>query len=810
MTTNELYDIPNAAPDADGVIELPLIPASNIVVYPDTVRPMTIATNHAEAALEMALAAGMTAALFTLNDPIKPLANGNLPAIGTEVAVRSLPALDGMDSVLLQGRRRIQFVELTQTDPYYICRARILDIATAVTPPLQASMRAAVTLFRRVISLNPEIPAEMLAYARETDAPGTLADLIASTLTLQTDERLMVLEAIDPVERLRVITQLLGKELTLLEIEDEIETQVQAEMRRDQRESFLREQLRVIRSELGEGDVFQQEINDLREQVGTADLPPEVAARAQKEISRLAMMPPMAPEIGLIHTYIEWLASVPWAKTSTDNLDIAHAQRVLDEDHYGLPRVKDRILEHIAVRKLAADHMQTPILCFLGPPGTGKTSLGKSIARALGREFVRVSLGGVRDEAEIRGHRRTYVGAMPGRIIQTMRRAGTVNPVLMLDEIDKLGMDFRGDPAAALLEVLDPEQNSGFFDHYLDLPYDLSQVLFITTANDLYPLPPALEDRLEVIELPGYIEEDKLAIARNFLIPKQLTSHGLTDSGVKFENTALQTIIREYTYEAGVRSLNRRVAEVLRKVARQSAEGKRYPRRIRPNMLDKMLGPPDYTALRANDEDQVGTVTGLAWTSSGGDVMTIEVSLLPGKGSLTLTGQLGDVMQESAQAALGYMRGIADDLDVSHDDFDNYDLHIHLPEGAVPKDGPSAGVTLAVAIISAFTERAVRSDYAMTGEITLHGKVLPVGGIREKLMAARRARVFNVVLPELNRRDLSELPKYALRDMNLTFVSHASQLIDLVLHDPPPEGRARDAKNEHNEGDDDEGEDMDD
>ena len=810
MTTNELYDIPNALPNADGIIELPLIPATSVVVYPDTVRPMTITTNHAEAAIEMAQVSGLTAALFTISDPLTPLVNGNLPSIGTEVAIRALPALDGMASVLLQGRRRIEFIELTQTDPYYICRARILDVALAVTPQIQASMRAAVTLFRRIISLNPEIPAEMLTYARETDAPGTLADLIASTLTLQTDERMMVLEAIDPAERLRVIMQMLGKELTLLEIEDEIEAQVQQEMQRDQRESFLREQLRVIQSELGEADVFQQEVNELREQVENAHLPPEVAARAQKEISRLAMMPPMAPEIGLIHTYIEWLVSVPWINASTDNLDIAHAQRVLDEDHHGLPRVKDRILEYIAVRKLAAEQMQTPILCFLGPPGTGKTSLGKSIARALGREFVRVSLGGVRDEAEIRGHRRTYVGAMPGRIIQTMRRAGTVNPVLMLDEIDKLGMDFRGDPAAALLEVLDPEQNSDFFDHYLDMPYDLSQVLFITTANDLYPLPPALEDRLEVIEFPGYIEEDKLAIANNFLIPKQLTAHGLTDAGVKFEKAALQTMIREYTYEAGVRSLNRRVAEVLRKIARQSAEGKRHPKRIKPDMLDTMLGPPDHTTLRANNEDQIGTVTGLAWTSSGGDIMTIEVSLLPGKGGLTLTGQLGDVMQESAQAALSYMRGIADDLDVPHDDFDNYDLHIHLPEGAIPKDGPSAGVTLAVAIISAFTERHIRSDYAMTGEITLHGKVLPVGGIREKLMAARRARIFNIILPELNRRDLSEVPKHALRDMNLTFVSHASELIDVVLHDPPAEGRARDANNRDNEDDDNEGEDIDD
>ncbi|MEL6268294.1 MAG: endopeptidase La [Chloroflexota bacterium] len=802
--TSELYEIPGAVPDENGIIEIALIPVTTLVVYPDTVRPMNIATHDAEAAIEIALAGGLTAGLFAIDDPIRPLANGNMPTIGTEVAVRPLPALDGIESVLVQGRRRIEFIELTQTAPYYICRARVIDESYEHTPQVEASMRAAVTLFRRVITLSQETPAEMLTYARETKASGTLADLIASTLTLTLEERVQVLRTVDPVERLRLITQLLGKEITLLELEEEIEYQVQQEMEREQRELYLREQMRVIQSELGETDIFQQEINELRDRVIEADLPPEVYGRAMKEISRLAMMPPMAPEIGLIHSYIDWIVSLPWRQASEDNLDIANAQQVLDEDHYGLARVKDRVLEHIAVRKLAAEKMQTPILCFLGPPGTGKTSLGKSIARALGREFVRVSLGGVRDEAEIRGHRRTYIGAMPGRIIQTMKRAGTVNPVLMLDEIDKLGMDFHGDPAAALLEVLDPEQNSDFQDHYMDMPYDLSQVLFITTANDLYPLPPALEDRLEIIEFPGYIEEDKLAIAQNYLIPKQLESHGLDDSGVKFESGTLQTLVREYTYEAGVRSLNRRIAEVMRKIARQSAEGKKYPKRVRATMLDEMIGPPDYTLLRANDEDQVGVVTGMAWTSGGGDVMTIEVSLLPGKGSLTLTGQLGDVMQESAQAALSFMRRHADRLDVPHDDFEDFDLHIHLPEGAVPKDGPSAGITLAIAIISVFTEQKVRSNYAMTGEITLRGKVLPVGGIREKIMAARRAQITNIIIPEVNQRDLVEIPKQALRNLNIVPVSDMQQVMDLVLHDPPPEGRARDAESDDNSSSDDE------
>ncbi len=803
--TSDRYDIPNANSDADGVIELPLIPAANLVVYPETVRPMGITTHAAEAAIEMALTGSITAALFTLPDPLQPFVNGNQPTVGTEVAVRPLPSLDGLESVLVQGRRRIEFLELTQNEPYFICKARLLDDNFEPSAQVQASMRAAVTLFRRVISLSTEIPGEMLTYARETDHPGTLADLIASTLSISNDERLDVLKAIDPVERLRLIMQLLGKEITLLELEDEIEAQVQQELERDQRESYLREQMRVIQSELGESDVFQQEVNELRERVDTANLPESVHARALKEISRLAMMPPMAPEIGLIHTYIDWLVTIPWQQTSTDNLDIAHAQKVLNEDHYGLDRVKDRVLEYIAVRKLAAEKMETPVLCFVGPPGTGKTSLGKSIARALGREFVRVSLGGVRDEAEIRGHRRTYIGAMPGRIIQTMRNAGTINPVMMLDEIDKLGMDYHGDPAAALLEVLDPEQNSDFTDHYLDVPYDLSKVLFITTANDLYPLPPALEDRLEVIEFPGYIEEDKLAIAQSYLIPRQLRSHGIADSGVKFETNALQTIIREYTYEAGVRNLNRRIAQVMRKIARQAAEGKRHPKRIKTAMLDKLLGPPDYTTMRANDEDQVGVVTGMAWTGDGGSTTTIEVTLLPGKGNLTLTGQLGEVMQESAQAAFSYMRGLADELDVPHDDFENYDVHIHVPEGSVPKDGPSAGVTLAIAFISTFTERAVRSDYAMTGEITLRGKILPVGGIREKVMAARRARIMNIILPEDNQRDLVEIPQQALRDLNIIPVTHMQQVMEHVLHDPPANGRARDAQQGDNddEADDD-------
>ncbi|MBC7871012.1 MAG: endopeptidase La, partial [Chitinophagaceae bacterium] len=647
-------------------------------------------------------------------------------------------------------------------------------------------------LFQHTVDLSDNLPDEVVNYVLSIDNPTWLADFVTSTLTLSLEERQRVLEMPNLADRLRHVATLISRELNMLELKDEINGQIQQEMARSQREIYLREQMRVIQTELGEEDIFQQDINELRDQIIQADLPQDVHDRATKELARLAMMPPLAPEVGIIRTYLDWLVTLPWQQETQDNLDLKNAQIILDEEHYGLPKIKDRILEHIAVRKLAADKMKSPILCFVGPPGVGKTSLGKSIASALGREFVRVSLGGVRDEAEIRGHRRTYIGAMPGRILQTMRRGGTVNPVFILDEIDKLGADFRGDPAAALLEVLDPEQNKEYSDHYLEVPYDLSKVLFITTANDLYPLPPALLDRLEVIEFPGYTEEDKLDIARAFLIPKQLESHGLDNAGVQFTTSALQTIVRDYTYEAGVRNLDREIANVCRKIARLVAEEKPYPKRITPAKINDYLGPPEFIALRANDEDSVGVATGLAWTSGGGDILTIEVSILPGKGSLTMTGQLGDVMQESAQTALSYMRWRANDFDVPSDDFENYDIHVHLPEGSIPKDGPSAGITLATAIISAFTEQKIRSDFAMTGEITLRGKVLPVGGVKEKVLAARRARLKNIIMPSQNRKDLVDIPAAALRDLNITFVDNMQQVIDIVLLPPPTEGRERD------------------
>ncbi|MCY4525267.1 MAG: endopeptidase La, partial [Anaerolineaceae bacterium] len=597
-----------------------------------------------------------------------------------------------------------------------------------------------------------------------------------------------VLETFVPRGRLVKVTELLQQELGALEIEEDLNSRVHDELERGQREIWLREQLRVIQGELGEGDVFQQEQADLRRQIEDAHLPAEPRERAHKELARLGSMPPATPEAGILRTWIDWIITLPWSDASEDNLDVSHARKVLDAGHYGLPRVKDRILEAIAVRKLAGKRMENPVLCFVGPPGVGKTSLGESIARALGRKFVRVSLGGVRDEAEIRGHRRTYIGALPGRVLQTMKRAGTVNPVFMLDEIDKLGMDFRGDPADSLLEVLDPEQNSKFSDHYLEVPYDLSQVLFITTANELDTLPPALLDRMEVIEFPGYLEEEKIDIARQFLLPGQFARHGLEDRGIRLEKSALQTIIRDYTWEAGVRNLNREIANINRKLARLVAEERPHPARINAGMVSRWLGPPHFLGTRALDGPSLGMATGLVWTWGGGDIAIFEVSLLPGKGSLTMTGNLGDVMQESAQTALSHVRSLADMFVFPAEDLEQTDIHVHVPEGAVPKEGPSAGITLATALVSAMSERPVRPEFGMTGEITLRGKVLPVGGVREKLMAARRAGLSDVVLPTSNRKDLVDVPKRLRRSLHIHLVDSMQQVIDLVLL-PPANGR---------------------
>ncbi len=767
----------------DGLIETPLIPLRDLVLFPHMVTPLFVGRDKSMEAINAAQENRWTIICATQKDTdIEDPRPGDIHKTGVEVVPgRLLRMPDGTVSILVQGLRRVKIVEYVQTKPYFKVRAQPVSEAVERTPEIEASMRAVLTLFEKCVQLNRQLPEDAYVFAMNIDNPGWLADLVATTLDLGTEERQRLLEMANPAKRLIRMSILLGKELEVLEIEDQIHNRVQQEVDKSQREMFLREQMRAIQSELGEADLFQQEVGDLRERIERTAMPEAVREKARKEVSRLAAMPPMSPEMSIVRTYLDWLLELPWVKDTEDNLDIENAAQVLDEDHYGLQKAKERILEHIAVRKLAPDKMKSPILCFVGPPGTGKTSLGRSIARALGREFVRVSLGGVTDEAEIRGHRRTYIGALPGRIIQTMRRAGTVNPLFMLDEIDKLGRDFRGDPSAALLEVLDPEQNHAFSDHYLEVDYDLSNVFFVTTANFADPIPPALKDRMEIIEFPGYVEEEKLHIAKQFLIPKELEAHGLEEEGVSFNETAIQGIIREYTYEAGVRNLEREIANVCRKIARRVAEEKPHPKRITAESLAKYLGPSRIPGPLLTERDEVGVALGIAWTQVGGDVLPVEVILMPGKGSLTLTGRLGDIMQESAQAALSYTRSRAEDLHIDSEVFEKTDVHVHLPEGAIPKDGPSAGITLATALISAFSGRPVRRDVVMTGEITLRGRVLPVGGIKEKVLAAHRIKITDVIIPAKNKQDLVEVPRKARKNLNVILVERMDEVLEAVL-----------------------------
>ena len=794
ITTNDFESVRSAKPDANGIITLPVVPLVDTVVYHNVITPILIIDNGGRNAVRNAAESGKTVIGIAQRDPEKrDPAPEDLYMVGTELGLsRTQHRFESReDTVLAQGRRRLQIIEFVQTEPYLVAKARLITEEDPQTDEVDVLTRTVFEMFQHAADLNENIPDDVIDYAETIFEPGWLADFVASTLMLSLDERQKILETSDVFARLKAVAALLNRELNMLELRDDIAGQVQSEFAKNQREAFLREQIRVIQNELGDGDPFQQDLIELREQIAKANFPPEVHERATKELSRLAAMPPMAPEVGIIRTYLDWIVGLPWTNASEDILDLRHAQRVLDDDHYGLKKIKDRILEHIAVRKLAAEKQKTPILCFVGPPGVGKTSLGRSIARALGRSFVRVSLGGVRDEAEIRGHRRTYIGALPGRVLQTMKRGGTINPVFMLDEIDKLGADFRGDPSSALLEVLDPEQNHEFSDHYLDLPYDLSKVMFITTANDLSSMPEALLDRMEVIEFPGYTEEEKTAIADQYLIPQQLEANGLRDMSVKFSEDAIKTMSREYTYEAGVRNLNREIGNVCRKIARAVAEGRRATKKITPDVVRKLLGPPVFLENMLNRQDNVGLATGLAWTPNGGDTLMIEVSVIPGKGTLLLTGSLGEVMQESAQAAMSYMRARAAFFDVPDEDFEDFDVHVHVPEGAVPKDGPSAGITLAAAIISAFTERKIRANVALTGEITLRGKVLPVGGIKEKVLAAHRAQIDTLILPKQNDKDLIEIPAKTRNLVKIHLVEDMAQVIDLLLLDPPKE-RERD------------------
>ena len=765
------------------LIEAPLLSARDTVLFPHMVSPLFVGRDRSIKAIEAAQARHESLIVVTQrdieNEDPQP---EDFYLIGTEVLIgRSLRMPDGTTSVLAQGQRRAEILDFTQTDPYYRVRVRLIDDPTTKPAATEALMRAVLALFEKVIQLNRALPEDAYVYAMNVTEPGWLADLVASTLEMPVSTRQELLETLDPTSRLQRLSILLAKELDVLELEDQIHSRVQREVDRGQREFYLREQMKAIQTELGESDPLTREINELRDKLSAKKFPEEVRAKADRELERLNQMPPQAPESGIIRTYIDWLLDLPWHEASPDNLDVAHAAKILDAQHYGLLKAKERILEYIAVRKLAASDMRSPILCFVGPPGTGKTSLGKSIAEALGRKFVRVSLGGIRDEAEIRGHRRTYIGALPGRVIQTMRRAETINPLFMLDEIDKIGNDFRGDPSAALLEALDPEQNNAFSDHYLEVPYDLSKVLFVTTANTLETVPPALRDRMEVIDFSGYIEEEKVAIARQFLIPKQLKAHGLTPEQLHIGEAAVRGIIREYTFEAGVRNLDRELANVARKTARKVAENQRHIHDILPAALDKFLGPPKYSFGRAEAKDEIGLATGVAYTEGGGDILPIEVTLLEGKGNLLLTGQLGEVMQESIQAALSYTRSRSKQFKIDPTRIEKTDIHVHVPEGGVPKDGPSAGITVATALISAFTNRPVRREVGMTGEITLRGRVLPIGGLKEKVMAAHRAGLKTMILPKKNQKDMVEIPKKILDDLNFVLVEHMDEVVERAL-----------------------------
>jgi len=761
--------------------ELPIVPSGESAVYPSMIVPMAIGEEKLVRLIDDAVTADKMVGLFAQRPGAEKTPPENLYRVGTAASVLKMFRMpDGSVRVFLQGICRIRLVELSQTEPYLKGRVEPIEERVEKTPELEAMARNILSLFQKVVNLAPNLPNELAIAAMNMPEPGNLADFVAAHINLSIEEAQEILETQDVKQRLEKLTKFINRELEILELRSKIQSQAQSMMDRAQREFYLREQLKAIQKELGEIDERTMEINELKSKIEEANLPAEARKEAERELDRLAKMPPQAAEYTTARTYLDWLVSLPWSTSTEDNLDISQAEKILNEDHYGLDKVKERILDYLAVRKLRED-MKGPILCFVGPPGTGKTSMGRSIARALGRKFIRISLGGIRDEAEIRGHRRTYVGALPGRIIQGIRRAGSNNPVFMLDEIDKIGADFRGDPSAALLEVLDPEQNHAFSDHYLEVPFDLSRVMFITTANLVDPIPPALRDRMETLELPGYTEMEKLEIARRFLIPKQLKEHGLSQGMVEISDDAILTIVRNYTREAGLRNLEREIGTICRKVARGVAQGRQQLVQVTPDNLSDFLGPQKFRYELAEEADEVGVATGLAWTQAGGDILFVEATLVPGKGNLILTGHLGDVMQESARAALTYARAKAAALGIDERFYARNDVHIHVPAGAIPKDGPSAGISMAVALISALTKRAVPKEVGMSGEITLRGKILPVGGIKEKVLAAHRAGVKKVILPEDNEKDLEEVPQHVKEQLSFVFVRHIDEVLKEVL-----------------------------
>jgi len=766
---------------------MPLVALRETVIFPEMIVPLQVGREKSVNALNAAVAEGGPIALVTqrhaeqedISDP------GELYEVGTLAKIAQVVQLqDGTVRAIVQGQGRLRLRGFVTTSPYLRAQVEEVDDDTPPGLEVQALMRTVQAQIEQYVANGAPVPPEAAVAARNITEPGLLADMVAYSPDMTTEQRQELLETIDVIERLKLVSGFLARQVEILELKGKIQSEVKSEMDKTQREYILREQLKAIQRELGEDDPQQADINELRDKVEQAGMPEEIKARALKEVDRMSRIPSASPEVGVIRTYVDWLVALPWNVSSEDQLDIKEAARILDEDHYGLEKIKERILEYLAVRTLA-DKIRSPILALVGPPGVGKTSLGKSVARAMGRKFVRMSLGGIHDEAEIRGHRRTYIGALPGRIIQNIKTAGSNNPVFMLDEVDKIGMDFRGDPSSALLEVLDPEQNNTFQDNYLEVPFDLSKVLFIATGNLTDPIPAALRDRMEIIQLPGYTQQEKIEIGKRFLIPKQKENHGLLDKHVVITDEAMTELVQAYTKEAGVRNLEREIANLMRKVARSVAEGRKRKTIIDRKKLVALLGPPRWEYGELEAEDQTGAATGLVVTEVGGDVVAVEVTKMDGKEDFILTGQLGEVMRESARAGLSWIRAHAADLGLSRETFEKNTLHIHVPAGAIPKDGPSAGITMATAMVSALTGIPVRKDLAMTGEITLRGRVLPIGGLKSKILAAHLSGAGMVILPRKNEKDLRDIPDEIRKQIKLVLVDSMEQVLEAALRRKP-------------------------
>ncbi|CAN5756903.1 endopeptidase La [soil metagenome] len=775
--------VEQATPQAGDVRELPLVALRETVIFPEMIVPLQVGRDKSVQALNRAVADASPIALVTQRQADREDINepGELYTVGTLAKIAQVVQLqDGTVRAIVQGQQRLRLLDFVSSEPFILARVELVGEQQGADLETQALVRSVQAQIEQYVQSGAPVPPEAAVAARNITEPGLLADMVAYSPDMSTEQRQELLETIDVHERLKLVSSFLARQIEILELKGKIQSEVKSEMDKTQREYILREQLKAIQRELGEDDPQQAEINELREKVEQAGMPEEIQARAIKEVDRMSRIPSASPEVGVIRTYVDWLISLPWDVSTDDRLDIKEAAIILDEDHYGLEKVKERILEYLAVRTLA-DKIRSPILAFVGPPGVGKTSLGKSVARAMGRKFVRMSLGGIHDEAEIRGHRRTYIGALPGRVIQNIKTAGSNNPVFMLDEVDKVGMDFRGDPSSALLEVLDPEQNHTFQDNYLEVPFDLSRVLFIATGNLLDPIPAALRDRMEVIQLPGYTQQEKIEIGKRFLIPKQMANHGLQPKHVELTDEAMVQLVQAYTKEAGVRSLEREIANVMRKVARKVAEGRKRKTVVDSKKLAALLGPPRFEYGELESEDQIGAATGLVVTEVGGDVVSVEVTKMPGKEDFILTGQLGEVMRESARAGLSWIRAHADQLGVSRETFEKNTLHIHVPAGAIPKDGPSAGVTMATAMISSFTGIPVHKDVAMTGEITLRGRVLPIGGLKSKILAAHLSGARRVILPLKNEKDLQDIPDEIRKQIKLILADSMEQVLQHAL-----------------------------